>query len=156
MKAMILAAGKGTRVRPITNVVPKPMIPLVGKPIMQTIIEHLRDSGFDEIIVNTSHLAPLIEDYFGDGSNFGVRMAYSFEGQLTNGKLEGQAIGSAGGMKRIQDFSGLFDDTFLVLCGDALVDVDLREAVRFHRERGAMATIILREFHVRKCSATAW
>jgi mannose-1-phosphate guanylyltransferase len=145
MKAMILAAGKGTRVRPITNIVPKPMIPLVGKPIMQTIIEHLRDSGFNEIVVNTSHLAPAIEDYFGDGSNFGVQMAYSFEGQLKKGKLEGEAIGSAGGMKRIQEFSGFFDETFVVLCGDALIDVDLREAVRFHRERRSMATIILRE-----------
>src|SRR5215212_6516525 len=101
MKAMILAAGKGTRVRPITNIVPKPMIPLIGKPIMQTIVEHLRDSGFGQIMVNTSHLAPLIEDYFGDGSNFGVEMAYSFEGVLSGGKLEGEAIGSAGGMRRI-------------------------------------------------------
>jgi mannose-1-phosphate guanylyltransferase len=145
MKAMVLAAGKGTRVRPITNMVPKPMIPLVGKPIMQSIVEHLRNCGFDQIMVNTSHLAPVIEDYFGDGSNFGVEMAYSFEGQLTQGRLEGEAIGSAGGMKRIQEFSGFFDDTFVVLCGDALVDVDLREAVHFHRERCAIATIILRE-----------
>ncbi len=145
MKAMVLAAGKGTRVRPITNIVPKPMIPLIGKPIMQTIVEHLRTCGFDQIMVNTSHLASLIEDYFGDGSNFGVEMAYSFEGVLTGGRLEGEAIGSAGGMKRIQDFSGFFDDTFVVLCGDALVDVDLRAAVRFHRDRGALATIILRD-----------
>lgn len=145
MKAMVLAAGKGTRVRPVTNTVPKPMIPLVGKPIMETLIEHLRDSGFDQIMVNTSHLAPMIEDYFGDGARFGVAMAYSFEGVLTEGRLEGQAVGSAGGMKRIQEFSGFFDDTFVVLCGDALVDVDLQKAVRFHRERGALATIILRE-----------
>jgi len=145
MKAMILAAGKGTRVRPITNIVPKPMIPLVGKPIMQSIIEHLRDSGFDEIVVNTSHLAPKIQDYFADGANFGVQMAYSFEGQISGGKLEGEAIGSAGGMKRIQEFSGFFDDTFVVLCGDALVDVDLRAAVRFHRERRSVATIIMRD-----------
>ena len=69
MKAMILAAGKGTRIRPITNIVPKPMIPLVGKPIMQSIVEYLRDSGFDQIVVNTSHLAPVIEDYFLDGSS---------------------------------------------------------------------------------------
>jgi mannose-1-phosphate guanylyltransferase len=145
MKAMVLAAGKGTRVRPITNIVPKPMIPLVGKPIMQSIVEHLRDSGFHQIMVNTSHLAPLIEDYFGDGSNFGVEIGYSFEGLLCEGRLEGHALGSAGGMKRIQEFSGFFDDTFVVLCGDALIDVDLREAVRFHRERGAIATIILRD-----------
>jgi mannose-1-phosphate guanylyltransferase len=145
MKAMILAAGKGTRVRPITHIVPKPMIPLIGKPVMESIIEHLRDSGFDQIVVNTSHLAPLIEDYFRDGSRFGVQMAYSFEGLLSGGRLEGNALGSAGGMKKIQEFSGFFDETFVVLCGDALVDVDFRAAVRFHRERGAIATMILRD-----------
>ncbi|MEO8661612.1 MAG: NDP-sugar synthase [Bryobacteraceae bacterium] len=145
MKAMILAAGKGTRVRPITNIVPKPMIPLLGKPLMESIVEHLRNSGFDQIVVNTSHLAPVIQSYFRDGSQFGVQMAYSFEGLLSAGKLEGEAIGSAGGMKRVQEFSGFFDDTFAVLCGDALVNVDFREAVRFHRERGAVATIILRD-----------
>jgi mannose-1-phosphate guanylyltransferase len=145
MKAMILAAGKGTRVRPITNVVPKPMIPLLGKPVMESIVEHLRDSGFDQIVVNTSHLAPVLQDYFRDGSQFGVEIAYSFEGLLDRGQLQGEALGSAGGMRRIQDFSGFFDDTFVVLCGDALIDVDFREAVRFHREREAIATIILRD-----------
>jgi mannose-1-phosphate guanylyltransferase len=145
MKAMILAAGKGTRVRPLTNIVPKPMIPLLGKPIMESILEHLRDSGFDQIVINTSHLAPVIQDYFRDGSQFGVEIAYSFEGLLEGGKVEGQALGSAGGMKRIQDFSGFFDDTFAVLCGDALVDVDFQKAIRFHHERGAAATIILRD-----------
>jgi mannose-1-phosphate guanylyltransferase len=145
MKAMILAAGKGTRVRPITNIVPKPMIPLLGKPIMQSLVEHLRDSGFDQIMVNSSHLAPVIEDYFRDGAQFGVEIAYSFEGLLHRGQLLGEALGSAGGMKRIQDFSGFFDDTFAVLCGDALVDVDFQAAVRFHRQSGALATIILRD-----------
>jgi len=145
MKAMILAAGKGTRGRPITHVVPKPMIPLLGKPVMESIIEQLRDSGFDEIVVNTSHLASVIQDYFRDGSHFGVQIAYSFEGQIVDGELQGEALGSAGGMKKIQDFSGFFDGTFVVLCGDGLADVDFREAVRFHRERGAMATIILRD-----------
>jgi mannose-1-phosphate guanylyltransferase len=145
MKAMVLAAGKGTRVRPITNVVPKPMIPLMGKPVLESILEHLRSNGFDEIVINTSHLAPVIEDYFRDGSRLGMQIAYSFEGLLSDGRLEGMAIGSAGGMRRIQDHSGFFDGTFVVLCGDALIDVDLREAVRFHRERRSMATIILRE-----------
>lgn len=145
MKAMILAAGKGTRVRPITNTVPKPMIPLLGKPIMESIVEHLRDSGFDQIVVNSSHLAPVMQDYFRDGSQFGVQMAFSFEGTLNHGELQGKALGSAGGMKRIQDFSGFFDNTFAVLCGDALIDVDFQEAVRFHRKSGAIATIVLRD-----------
>jgi mannose-1-phosphate guanylyltransferase len=145
MKAMILAAGKGTRVRPLTHVVPKPMIPLLGKPVMESILEHLRDSGFDQIVVNTSHLAPVLQDYFRDGSQFGVEIAYSFEGLLDRGEVQGEALGSAGGMKRIQDFSGFFDDTFAVLCGDALVDVDFKKALRFHRERGSVATVILRD-----------
>jgi mannose-1-phosphate guanylyltransferase len=145
MKAMVLAAGKGTRVRPITNVVPKPMIPLLGKPVLESIIEHLLRNGFNEIVINTSHLAPVIEDYFRDGSRLGVQIAYSFEGLLEGGKLEGIAVGSAGGMRRIQEHSGFFDDTFAVLCGDALIDVDLQQAVRFHRERHSLATIILRQ-----------
>jgi mannose-1-phosphate guanylyltransferase len=144
MKAMILAAGKGTRVRPITNLVPKPMIPLIGKPIMQSIVEHLRDCGIDQIVVNASQLAPMIEDYFRDGSSFGVEIAYSFEGLLVGGQVVGEAVGSAGGLKKIQEFSGFFDDTFVVLCGDALVNVDLRKALRFHWRRNAIATIILR------------
>ncbi len=145
MKAMILAAGKGTRVRPITHVLPKPMIPLVRKPVMEFLVEHLRAHGIKKIMVNTSHLAPVIEEYFRDGDRFGVQMAYSFEGDLIGGQIEGKAIGSAGGMKKIQDFSGFFDETFVVLCGDALVDVDFAEVLRFHRERKSIATLVLRD-----------
>jgi mannose-1-phosphate guanylyltransferase len=145
MKAMILAAGKGTRVRPITHVLPKPMIPLVRKPVMEFLVEHLRTHGVKQIMVNTSHLAPVIEEYFRDGDRFGVQMAYSFEGDLIEGKLEGKAIGSAGGMRKIQDFSGFFDETFAVLCGDALVDVDFAEVLRFHQDRKSIATLVLRD-----------
>jgi mannose-1-phosphate guanylyltransferase len=145
MKAMILAAGKGTRVRPITWTLPKPMIPLIRKPVMELLIEHLRRHGIVDIAINTSHLAPLIENYFRDGERFGVRIAYSFEGSLVNGELQGMAVGSAGGMRKIQDFSGFFDETFVVICGDALVDVDLAAVLRFHREREALATIVLRD-----------
>ena len=145
MKAMILAAGKGTRVRPITHVLPKPMIPLVRKPVMEFLVEHLRTHGVKQIMVNTSHLAPVIEEYFRDGDRFGVQRAYSFEGDMIGGQIEGKAIGSAGGMKKIQDFSGFFDETFVVLCGDALVDVDFAEVLRFHRDRKSIATLVLRD-----------
>jgi mannose-1-phosphate guanylyltransferase len=145
MKAMILAAGKGTRVRPITATLPKPMIPLIRKPVMEFLIEHLRNHGVKDIVVNTSHLAPLIENYFRDGDLFGVRMAYSFEGTLVDGELQGEALGSAGGMRKIQDFSGFFDETFAVLCGDALIDLDFAQLLRFHKERNAIATIALRD-----------
>lgn len=144
MKAMILAAGKGTRVRPITYTMPKPMIPILQKPVMEFLLELLRQHGFDEIMVNVSHLANEIESYFRDGQRFGVQIAYSFEGRNVNGELVGEAIGSAGGMRRIQDFSPFFDDTFVVLCGDALIDLDLTKAVKWHREKGAIATIVMK------------
>jgi mannose-1-phosphate guanylyltransferase len=142
MKAMILAAGKGTRVRPITHTTPKPMIPILQKPVMEFLLELLREHGFDEIMVNVSHLAEEIENYFRDGQRFGVQIAYSFEGRIEDGQLIGDALGSAGGLKRIQDFQPFFDDTFVVLCGDALIDLDLTEAVRRHKQKGAMASMI--------------
>ncbi|UXE59988.1 MAG: NDP-sugar synthase [Woronichinia naegeliana WA131] len=142
MKAMILAAGKGTRVRPITYTIPKPMIPILQKPVMEFLLELLRQHGFDQIMVNVSHLAEEIESYFRDGQRFGVQIAYSFEGQIEDGRLVGAAIGSAGGLRRIQDFNPFFDDTFVVLCGDALIDLDLTAALQYHREKGAIATIV--------------
>jgi mannose-1-phosphate guanylyltransferase len=142
MKAMILAAGKGTRVRPITYTIPKPMIPILQKPVMEFLLELLRQHGFTEVMVNVSHLANEIESYFRDGQRFGVQIAYSFEGRIIDGELVGEALGSAGGMRKIQDFSPFFDDTFIVLCGDALIDLDLTAAVKWHREKGAIATIV--------------
>jgi mannose-1-phosphate guanylyltransferase len=145
MKAMILAAGKGTRVRPITYVIPKPMIPLMQKPVMEFLLELLRHHGFDQVMVNVSHLANEIEGYFRDGQRFGVELAYSFEGHITpDGELQGKALGSAGGMRKIQDFSPFFDSTFVVLCGDALIDLDLTEALRQHREKKSIATIVMK------------
>lgn len=144
MKAMILAAGKGTRVRPITYTTPKPMIPILQKPVMEFLVELLRQHGFNQIMVNVSHLANEIENYFRDGQRFGVEIGYSFEGRIVDGELVGEALGSAGGMKRIQDFNPFFDDTFVVLCGDALIDLDLTEAVRWHKEKGSIATIVMK------------
>ena len=144
MKAMILAAGKGTRVRPITYTIPKPMIPILQKPVMEFLLELLKQPGFNQVVANVSHLANEIEGYFRDGQRFGVELAYSFEGRITNGELVGDALGSAGGMRKIQDFSPFFDDTFVVLCGDALIDLDLTEAVRQHKEKGAIATIVMK------------
>ena len=142
MKAMILAAGKGTRVRPITYTTPKPLIPILQKPVMEFLLELLRQHGFDQIVVNVSHLAKEIEDYFRDGQRFGVQIAYSFEGRIEDGQLVGEALGSAGGMRRIHDFYPFFDDTFVVLCGDALIDLDLTAAVKWQKEKGAIATIV--------------
>jgi len=141
-KGMILAAGKGTRVRPITYTIPKPMIPILERPVMEFLVDLLRRHGITQIMVNVSHLAHQIENYFRDGQRFGVQIAYSFEGRIVEGELIGEALGSAGGMKRIQEFHPFFDDTFVVLCGDALIDLDLTAAIRWHRQRQALATII--------------
>ena len=142
MKAMILAAGKGTRVRPITHTIPKPLIPILQKPVMEFLLELLRKHGFNQVMVNVSHLAQEIESYFRDGQRFGVHIGYSFEGRIVKGELIGAAVGSAGGIRRIQDFNPFFDDTFVVLCGDALIDLDLTAAVKWHKEKGAIATVV--------------
>ncbi len=141
MKAMILAAGKGTRVRPLTYEMPKPMIPILGKPVMEYLVEDLARHGITEIMVNVSHLPEQIERYFGDGRRWGVNIGYSFEGHIENGEIVGTPVGSAGGLKRIQDFSGFFDDTFVVVCGDALIDLDVTTAVRRHWQKGAAASL---------------
>ena len=142
MKAMILAAGKGTRVRPITHTIPKPMIPILQKPVMEFLLELLRKHGFTEIMVNVSHLAEEIESYFRDGQRFGVNIGYSFEGRIVEGELIGDALGSAGGIRHIHDFNPFFDETFVVLCGDALIDLDLTAALKWHKEKGSIATVI--------------
>src|SRR5438445_2644261 len=138
MKAMILAAGKGTRVRPLTETIPKPMIPIINKPLLEFLVELLRKHGFDEIMISTSYLANQIENYFGDGSRFGVHIGYSFEGYHQDGEVLAEGLGSAGGLKMIQDFSGFYDETFAVLCGDAIVDLDLTRALGVHRGKKAL------------------
>ena len=146
MKAMILAAGKGTRVRPLTYDLPKPMIPLLGKPVMAYLVEHLAKFGVTDIMVNVSYLHEKIEEYFGEGHQFGVQIGYSFEGYTKDdGEVVPMPIGSAGGMKKIQEFGGFFDQTAIVLCGDALIDLDLKSALFEHRRKGAMASVVTRE-----------
>lgn len=152
MKAMILAAGKGTRMQPITLSTPKPMIPLVNKPIMQVIVEHMRSYGVNDIVVNTSYLADKIKDYFRDGNALGVNIAYSFEGYIEAGEIHGQALGSAGGMKNIQQTSGFFDSTFLVVCGDAYIDFDIEKLYQFHKHNSSVATILMKEVPLEEVS----
>lgn len=145
MKAMILAAGKGTRVRPLTYDLPKPMIPILGKPVMEYLVEHLAKYGVKKIMVNVSYLHEKIESYFGDGRRFGVEIGYSFEGEMRGGEMVPQPIGSAGGMRKIQDFGGFFDETTLVMCGDALVDLDIGAALFEHKAKGAIASIVTKQ-----------
>jgi mannose-1-phosphate guanylyltransferase len=143
---MILAAGKGTRVRPLTYDLPKPMIPILGKPVMAYLIEHLAKYGVKEIMVNVSYLHEKIEDYFGEGHQYDVQIGYSFEGYTKDdGEVVPQPIGSAGGMKKIQEFGGFFDETTIVLCGDALIDLDIKSALYEHKRKGALASVVTKE-----------
>ena len=144
-KAMILAAGQGTRVRPLTKQTPKPMVPILGKAVMEYIIEHLARYGIKEIMVNVAFNHWKIENYFGDGHRWNVEIGYAFEGVREHGEIVPKPLGSAGGMRRIQDFSGFFDETTIVLCGDAIIDIDFKSALYEHKMKGAMASVITLE-----------
>ena len=149
---MILAAGKGTRVRPLTYELPKPMIPLLGKPVMAYLIEHLAKHDVREIMVNVSYLHEKIQQYFGDGQRFGVHIGYSFEGDISNGQIIPSPVGSAGGMRKIQDFGGFFDETTIVICGDAIIDLDITAAVAEHRRKGSLVSLVAKEVPMDKVS----
>jgi len=145
LKGMILAAGQGTRVRPLTKDMPKPMIPILGKPVMEYLIEHLARHGVKQIMINVAHLNRKIEQYFGNGQRLDVQIGYSYEGHFEHGELVPKARGSAGGMKYIQDFGGFFDQTTIVLCGDALIDLDIGAALFEHKQKKAMVSIVTME-----------
>jgi len=142
---MILAAGQGTRVRPLTKDLPKPMVPILGKPVMEYLVEHLARYGITEIMINVAFYHQKIEEYFGDGHRWGVNIGYSYEGIYDHGEILPKPKGSAGGMKAIQDFSGFFDETTLVICGDAIIDLDLGAALYEHRSKGAIASVVTLE-----------
>lgn len=152
-KGMILAAGQGTRVRPLTKNIPKPMIPILGKPVMEYLIEHLASHGVTEIMVNVAYNYYKIEHYFGDGHRWGVQLGYAYEGVYEQGEVIPKPLGSAGGMRRIQDFSGFFDDTTIVLCGDALIDLDIGAALQEHKAKVAIASVITLEVPLAEVSS---
>lgn len=143
MKALILAAGRGTRVAPLTDRCPKPLLPVLGTPAMDVIVRQLARHGFDEIVVNLGAHGEQIECHFGDGSAWGVRMAYLYEGVMQDGQWQAQPMGSAATLREAQERFGLFDDTFAVVCGDALFDLDLTEMLARHRARGSVASMAL-------------
>lgn len=128
MKAVILAGGRGTRLRPYTTVFPKPLMPIDDMPILEVVIRQLKHAGITDIVMAVGHLAELLEAYFGDGSRWGVHIAYS---------REAQPLGTAGPLALIP---GL-DDTFLVMNGDVLTTLDYRALIAEHRARGGLATI---------------
>jgi len=133
MKAFILAAGYGKRLEPLTKAVPKPMVPVANKPIMQYNIELLRKYGIKELIANIHYFPEQVENYFGDGSAFGVNLKYSFEEEL---------LGTAGGAKRMSQLSKI-DGTFIVFSSDILTDVNISRMLAYHKKKKAIATIAL-------------
>jgi mannose-1-phosphate guanylyltransferase len=118
------------------------MVPILGKPLMEYLIEHLARHGITEIMVNVAWHHHKIEEYFGDGRRWGVQIGYAYEGIRDHGEVLPRPMGSAGGMRRIQDFGGFFDETALVLCGDALIDLDITAALQEHKSKGAIASVI--------------
>jgi mannose-1-phosphate guanylyltransferase/phosphomannomutase len=129
MKAVIMAGGEGTRLRPLTSNAPKPMLPIANRPMMEHVVNLLRRHGFDEIVVTVAFMANAIKTYFGDGGEFGVSMQYA---------NEPVPLGTAGSVRNAMD---LLDERFLVISGDVVTDVDLTSLLEFHDEHDAMATI---------------
>ncbi len=128
-KAMILAGGKGTRLMPLTSMTPKVLLPIGGVPLIKYQISWLKRNGISDIAINLHHLGNKITNYLGDGSRFGVRIAYSYEYTL---------LGTAGAVKRME---GFFDGGFIVVYGDILTDFNLSQMVSFHRVKGSLATL---------------
>lgn len=131
MKAVIMAGGEGARLRPLTCDRPKPMVPLMDKPMMEYIVELLTSHGITEQAVTLQYLPEQIKEYFGDGSSFGASLYYF---------LEDEPLGTAGSVKNAASF---LKETFLVISGDCLTDIDLSEAITFHRQKKALVTIVL-------------
>ncbi|MBC2398173.1 sugar phosphate nucleotidyltransferase [Clostridium tetanomorphum] len=133
MKAMIMAGGQGQRLRPLTCNIPKPMMPILDKPIIQYTIELLKDYGIKDIGITLQYLPDEIMDYFDNGEELGVNIRYF---------IEEYPLGTAGSIKNGEEF---LDDTFLVISGDAFTDIDISKAIDFHKNKKAIATIILKE-----------
>jgi mannose-1-phosphate guanylyltransferase / phosphomannomutase len=132
VKAVVMAGGEGTRLRPLTSNQPKPMVPIVGKPCMEHIVELLAKHGFEDVVVTLAFMPQAIRGYFGAGETHGVSIRYS---------VEEAPAGTAGSVKLAED---ALDEPFLVISGDALCDIDLGALVRFHREKEALVTIGLK------------
>jgi len=134
MRAMIMAAGLGTRLMPLTATLPKPMVPIAGRPAVGHILDLLRRHGVTEVVVNLHHFPHTIRDYFGDGSHMGMSIRWAYEEEL---------LGTAGGVKNNQSF--LKGGPFLVMSGDSLTDLDLTVLAAGHRSTGGIATLVTKQ-----------
>jgi mannose-1-phosphate guanylyltransferase / phosphomannomutase len=132
LKAIVMAGGFGKRLRPFTRNCPKPMLPLIDKPVLAHILDLLKRHRFFEIIIAAHYLPEQIQDYFGDGRHMGMTLHYS---------VEESPLGTAGSVKKAQSY--LDDEPFLVISGDIITDINLSQVVQFHREKDALATLAL-------------
>ncbi len=132
MKAVVLAGGKGTRLRPFTAVFPKPLMPVGDRPILELVLRQLGRHGFDDVTLSVGYLAPLIQNFFGDGSSLGIKLTYLHETE---------PLGTAGPLSRLGEVA----QTLLVVNGDLLTTIDLTEMLAFHRRSGGLATIAARQ-----------
>src|SRR5256884_917337 len=135
MKAVVMAGGEGSRLRPLTIRRSKPMVPIAGKPVMEHILNLLKRHGFTEVVVTVQYLASSIEDYFGSGSQLGMRITYS---------REDVPLGTAGSVKNAEE---QLTEPFLVISGDALTDYDLTALIKYHSEKKSLATLLLAHVH---------
>lgn len=133
MRAMILAAGKGTRLRPLTDSVPKPLVEVAGRPMIAFALQLLRRAGIHEVVINLHHLGEQIRAALGDGSTQGVRITYSVEDPI---------LDTGGAIEAAREF--LSGGTFVVVNADVVIDLDLRDLIAFHRRQGATVTMALR------------
>jgi NDP-sugar pyrophosphorylase family protein len=134
MKAVILAGGKGRRLEPYTTLLPKPLMPVGDMPVLEIILKQLKRAGFTEAILAVGHLAGLIEAYFGDGESLGIHLRYS---------VEHEPLGTVGPLKAMEP--DLRDGSFLVMNGDVLTDLDLRELFEFHKKEKGSVTVCVNE-----------
>jgi NDP-sugar pyrophosphorylase family protein len=137
MKAVILAGGKGTRLKPFTEALPKPMLPIGAKPLLEILVEYLKQYGFNEAILAIHYLGDNIAHYFDDGKRFGIKITYSKEQSL---------LGTAGAIKKVAN--GI-DDTFVVVLGDGLADIDYLDLVEYHKKTNAVGTMVVFERKLR-------
>jgi len=133
MKAIILSAGKGTRVQEINQEIPKVLIEILGKPMLKWNIDLLKKYNINEIAINTHWLAEKIKDYLGDGRKFGINVKYSYEPEL---------LGTSGALNNFKDF---FNDIFLVIYGDVISDINLEKLIKFHKKNKGVATLVVHE-----------
>ena len=132
-RAMVLAAGFGKRLAPITQTTPKPLVPVAGRPLLDRLLEFLRAGGIEEVVINLHHLGHRIEEHVGDGRRFGLRVRYSPEDPI---------LDTGGGIKNAEPL--LAGEPFVVANGDSLLEIRLRDVIEWHRARGGVATLMVR------------